>query len=379
VLAAALVASGRHLRANLLRLRDAYPVRHATAFGNVDYAGEAEAGLSDRMATLLADAGSRTLYGYPILADLYLTVPADNPTRYGFFFYSDYHTPAEVQEVLDVLAARRVPYVVVLPDWLKPDDPILAFVIREYEPTSPTFAGRVIYRLKQPAGSAPRRADEEDVGDAPGRGDEPALGQNLEVSLEDTPLRRHRPDVLAAIPLEQEPLQAIRGLRVEVEDDEAASHHPGKAGEDPVGDRVREVMERARHDGGVEALLLRHVLEANELEATARPSPAPAREGDVVGVEVDTHVFTRDPCAESAATTRKVEHAFRRGRGERRHRLAQRACPVEHRPTIVEQDGAQRAADGCRAGGRHAGALYQPGSVLTTGGAPRLAIRSHHA
>jgi hypothetical protein len=157
-LAIVLVVSGHHLYENMIRLRLAYPVPHSTAFGRVDFASEDEARLRDTLAALLADAPSRALYGYPILADLYLTVPAENPTRYGFFFFSDYHTPAEVQEVLDVLAARKLPYVVVLPAFLKPEDPILGYISREYEPISPTpLAGRVIYRRKSPA--APRAQD----------------------------------------------------------------------------------------------------------------------------------------------------------------------------------------------------------------------------
>jgi hypothetical protein len=148
VLATALVASGRHLYENLVRLRQAYPVAHATAFGRIDFASEDEVRLHQTLATLLANEPSRALYGYPMLADLYLTLPADNPTRYGFFFSSTFHAPEDVQEVIDVLATRKLPYVVVLAALLDPRDPILRYIVEAYEPISPPLAGRVIYRRK---------------------------------------------------------------------------------------------------------------------------------------------------------------------------------------------------------------------------------------
>jgi hypothetical protein len=144
-----LVASGRHLYANLLLLRREFPVSHPTAFGRVDYPTADEARLRDEVAALLASMPSRALYAYPILADLYLTIPADNPTPYGFFLAGGYHSPQEVQRVVDILEQRRLPYVVMLPGLVKPDDAVGQYILSAYEPLSPTpLAGRVIYRRK---------------------------------------------------------------------------------------------------------------------------------------------------------------------------------------------------------------------------------------
>lgn len=144
-----LIFSGRHLYENRVLLRQAYPVSHATAFGRIDYGSEDEARLRDALDALLANAPSRGLYGYPIMADLYLTVPADNPTPYGFFLAFGYHSPKQVQQVIDILAARRLPYVVALPALLKPEDPVYRYILQDYEPLSPTpLAGRIIYRRK---------------------------------------------------------------------------------------------------------------------------------------------------------------------------------------------------------------------------------------
>jgi hypothetical protein len=145
-----LVASSRHLHANLLVLRQRFPVAHPTAFGRVDFPTADEATLRDELAALLADTPTRGLYAYPILSDLYLTVPADNPTPYGFFLAGGYHSPQEVQRVVDILEARKLPYVVMLPGLVKPDDVVGQYVREAYEPMSPTvFAGRVIYRRKR--------------------------------------------------------------------------------------------------------------------------------------------------------------------------------------------------------------------------------------
>lgn len=147
--AALLVVSGRHLYANLLVLRHDFPVPHQTAFGRVDYPTADEARLRDEMAALLATTPSRALYGYPILSDLYLTIPADNPTPYGFFLAGGYHSRQEVQRVIDILQERQPLYVVMLTGLVKPDDVVGQYISEAYEPISPTpLAGRVIYRRK---------------------------------------------------------------------------------------------------------------------------------------------------------------------------------------------------------------------------------------
>jgi hypothetical protein len=365
VFTALLLASARHLYDNMIRFRAAFPVPHATAFGRVDFPSPDEAELHDQLVTLLARTPSRALYAYPILADLYLTVPADNPTRYGFFFYSDYHTPAEVQEVLDVLATRRLPYIVVFPALLKPGDPIMAYVAREYEALSPSpLAGRVIYRRRAellssrashafivPGDRRARPTDEQDLDDAAGRRDHASRRPDHEVAFEEHALRGDRPDVLPAVTIEEDPLPAIRRLGIEVEDDDPARHQAGEAREDRVGERIREVMQRVHHDRRVEPWLVGELLEPRQLEAAPRRSPAPAGEGDVVRVEIDADVLPRHGDAETAAATPEVEHALGRRRGQRRRHLAERAIAVQDDAAVMEQGRSQHAA-GTR---RHAG------------------------
>jgi hypothetical protein len=126
---------GLHLGWNMQRLRATFTVSRETAFGRIDYGNPTEVALYDRLVAVMRDAPSRALFCYPIIAKLYLTAGAENPTPYGFFI-AGYSTPDQIQEVLDILERRKVEYVVVLPGFVAKDDPIITYVARHYEPVS---------------------------------------------------------------------------------------------------------------------------------------------------------------------------------------------------------------------------------------------------
>jgi hypothetical protein len=152
VVAAALVAFlGRQLHQNFIRLWQANPIVRQTAFGRIDLPMEVLGRLYDRVDALLRDVPSRQLFCYPTFHSLYLMADARNPTRYGFFFAA-YNSPDQIREVLDVLRAERLPYIVVLavPGFVRPDDPILAYVEREYEPLGGDSVDSVIFRRTAP-------------------------------------------------------------------------------------------------------------------------------------------------------------------------------------------------------------------------------------
>jgi hypothetical protein len=146
--ALATLVSARHLLENRVLLRRSFPASHPTAFGRVDFPMADEGRLRDEVAALLDHAPSRALYTYPIIADLYHTVPADNPTPYGFFLAGGYHSPEEVERVIEILKERQLPYVVLIPGLIKPDDVVGRYLLEAYEPMSPPLAGRVIYRRR---------------------------------------------------------------------------------------------------------------------------------------------------------------------------------------------------------------------------------------
>jgi hypothetical protein len=149
VIAAAItLVCAQKLRSNLSLLRQAYPLVHQTAFGRVAMQTPRDVELYDQIDTLLDGTPARALYSYPVVAHWYLLANATNPTRYGFFLAS-YNGPEQTREVLDVLAAKRLPYIVSLPPTVIKDDPILAYIAREYEPVSAQAPpGYQVYRRK---------------------------------------------------------------------------------------------------------------------------------------------------------------------------------------------------------------------------------------
>jgi hypothetical protein len=143
-----LAACAWRLEHNLERSRARYPFIRQTAFGRVALASDLEARLYDKMHELMQQAPSRELFCYPIVSYLYLMLDVDNPTRYQFLL-RPYTTDAQLAEVVSVLEQRRLPYIVAFPGVLRPDDPVLAYLHRDYEPLSEAGdLGQGIFRRK---------------------------------------------------------------------------------------------------------------------------------------------------------------------------------------------------------------------------------------
>ena len=155
--AAFLIACGVRLQHNRARSWAAYPFSRLTAFGRVDFAREFEVRLYEQVRDLMRTVPSRQLFCYPILSYLYLMADADNPTRFQYFL-PGYSTPEQIQEVIEVLGERKLPYIVAFIGFVRPDDPIVAYLRRDYEPLSEAGdVGQAIFRRKPDAGAA--RAD----------------------------------------------------------------------------------------------------------------------------------------------------------------------------------------------------------------------------
>jgi hypothetical protein len=146
--AALLAASTVRLADNYQRTRASYPLERDTAFGRVSFARPIEVELYDLMRERMDGVPSRELFCYPIFSYLYLMLDAENPTRYQFLLRG-YTSPEQMREVVEVLEQRKLPYIVVLPGFLAPDDPVMAYLRREYEPLSDAGpAGQAIYKRK---------------------------------------------------------------------------------------------------------------------------------------------------------------------------------------------------------------------------------------
>jgi hypothetical protein len=140
---AAVTLLGRNLRDG----RETFRLTRQTAFGRVDLALPIDAEIYDRLAELMPAVSSRELFCYPIISHLYLMVNARNPTPY-LFVVPGYTDPDQVQEIIDVLAARRLPYVVALKGFTRPDDPIMGWIEEHYEPLAVAGADSAIYRRR---------------------------------------------------------------------------------------------------------------------------------------------------------------------------------------------------------------------------------------
>ena len=88
-----------------------------------------------------------------------------------------------------------------------------------------------------------------------------------------------------------------RSVWVEVEDDESAPDDASQRSH-TVFATSGKVVQDAGHDRLVELRVRGQVLEEHSLEAAIREAPAPAREVEVVGVEIDPEVGARHDLAE---------------------------------------------------------------------------------
>jgi hypothetical protein len=142
------------LGSNAVRARREFPIRHDTAFGEVDFATQSEADLVDRVRALLAAAGTREFFAYPMYTSLYLTTDSDNPTPFHMML-PEWNTPTQYETVVRVLDAHRLPYVFTCPVPSNAADPILTYVAQHYERLDPQPCSLMRRRDFTPPADAP--------------------------------------------------------------------------------------------------------------------------------------------------------------------------------------------------------------------------------
>ena len=141
------------------------PVLVPSAFGTLattEIGARVLLDLQDRLNPGQGDGRPR-LFAYPADAWLYLALPADNPTPFCLLMQV-YNTPAQFETAIARLRADPNAFVLVRWPFLKPDDPIMQLLKREYEvvagigPRDPYFnlRGLVLYaRRDRPPALAP--------------------------------------------------------------------------------------------------------------------------------------------------------------------------------------------------------------------------------
>jgi hypothetical protein len=141
IAAAVVVLIAYQLPRNREWRRAHYAVRAETPFGSVDVGDPNELVLLEGLRQRLAAEPTREVFAYPYYSSAYLLTPADNPTRFQILV-PNYNSKEQYDEVVGVLEARRVPYVVVLTYWVDwDDDVIVQYLKRAYERVALPFEG----------------------------------------------------------------------------------------------------------------------------------------------------------------------------------------------------------------------------------------------
>lgn len=130
------------LARNEARLWREFPVPVETAFGRIRLRNPSDVELYDEVRHLTDATPGVEVFVYPTLSHLYLMTGATNPTRYSW-----YASTFGFADLLESIQARRPPYALVLAEW-KADDPIIAYVRRNYVPATSgaPFVGMVLRR-----------------------------------------------------------------------------------------------------------------------------------------------------------------------------------------------------------------------------------------
>jgi hypothetical protein len=146
------------LSVNLELRRRLYPGRAMTAIGPVDFNDSNEIALLDALRAELRTAPSRELFAYPFYGSVYLLAEADNPTRFQVLL-GGYSPRSHFDEVMAVLEARRVPFVIVLPLWIDWNhDRFLTYVREHYERVPVAMTGWPTFALFRRRPDSPRPA-----------------------------------------------------------------------------------------------------------------------------------------------------------------------------------------------------------------------------
>lgn len=130
-----------HLGSNFRALWARYPYGHETAFGHLDFLSAYDLRLIDTLRARLQRSPSQEIFCYANLAFPYLAAGGKNPTPFQHFSATVF-PPRDVARVVATLEQRRVPYLVVVLIALRPGDPIVQLIERDYRLVAlPQLAG----------------------------------------------------------------------------------------------------------------------------------------------------------------------------------------------------------------------------------------------
>jgi hypothetical protein len=131
---ALVVACTVQLQRNYAGALARYPILHSTEFGRLPFAKPGEVESIEWVKGKLAQSSRRDLFCYTGWSAIYLMTGARNPTRHELVF-PGYQSDEEVHDVIATLERKRVGNVLLIRPFIKPDDPVDAYVARHYRCT----------------------------------------------------------------------------------------------------------------------------------------------------------------------------------------------------------------------------------------------------
>jgi hypothetical protein len=126
------VACAVQLYAGLTSARAAFPYSYESAFGRVDISHPGQGKFIDEVRRRLDAIPGRELFCYRATTAMYLLAGGNNPTRFQLF-KSRINDPAQAEEILSVLERKKLPYVISPAIRRVHDDPILNYLLDNYD------------------------------------------------------------------------------------------------------------------------------------------------------------------------------------------------------------------------------------------------------
>jgi hypothetical protein len=130
---ALIVACTVQLQRNYAGALSQYPILHATEFGRLPFSKPSEVENVEWIKGKLAQS-SNQLFCYTGWSAIYLMTGARNPTRHEMVF-PGYQSDEEVQDVIATLERKRVGNILLIRPFIKPNDPVDAYVAQNYDCT----------------------------------------------------------------------------------------------------------------------------------------------------------------------------------------------------------------------------------------------------
>jgi diacylglycerol kinase len=132
---ALIVACTVQLQRNYAGALAHYPILYDTAFGRLPFATSDEIDNVERVKAAIEQSPDRDLFCYPGFSAMYLMTGARNPTRHEAIA-PKYQSDEEIQGLIETLERKRVGHILLVKPFIKPDDPVAAYIARHYRCSS---------------------------------------------------------------------------------------------------------------------------------------------------------------------------------------------------------------------------------------------------